>query len=68
MSHNLAGPGNEAAAFEAECQKRASFWLWQWRRGKIGRLEIDRKLTSLPEPDQAETRRWLNHYRATSSK
>ena len=65
MSVNLAAPGNEQRAFVAECQKRASFWLWQWRKGKIGRLEIDRKLDALPEDQQTETRKWLNHYRQT---
>lgn len=67
MSVNLAAKGNEQLAFVTECQKRASFWLWQWRKGKIGRLEIDRKLASLTEEEQTETRQWLNHYRQTNT-
>ncbi|KYO58427.1 hypothetical protein AU461_23205 [Vibrio parahaemolyticus] len=63
MAYNLCAPGNEQAAFVAECQKRASFWLWQWRKGRIGRGEIDRKLNALTENEQTETRKWLNHYR-----
>ncbi|NAW78344.1 DUF3283 family protein [Vibrio sp. V34_P3A8T189] len=67
MSLNLAADGNEQLAFITECQKKASFWLWQWRKGKIGRVEIDKRLAQLSEPEQQEVKKWLNHYRNSNN-
>ncbi|MGY5383269.1 DUF3283 family protein [Vibrio metschnikovii] len=67
MSLNLAADGNEQRAFITECQKKASFWLWQWRKGKIGRVEIDKRLAQLSDSEQQEVKKWLNHYRNSNN-